>query len=195
MSKRTIVKTASYTAHAIDMVSIMIFNSTTDCTLTLPSPTGAYGADCDVHNKGAGTVTIGTQTVATGSHAHISNDGGTLMSQVDMLMGIDETQYGRYQDEGKRYADVLGVVMDMDETQYQRWTDAYTRRYQTERDKITDAADKVEADRQKIKDAWERTSELGYVDNAFPCARITGWDFEQRSKRSKDSEGTGIGRR
>ena len=75
MSKRTIVKTASYTAHAIDMVSIMIFNSPTDCTLTLPSPTGLIYADCDVHNKGAGTVTIGTQTVATGSHAHISNDG------------------------------------------------------------------------------------------------------------------------
>ena len=77
MSKRTIVKDESYTAHAIDMVSIIIFDSATDCTLTLPSPTGAYGADCDVHNKGAGTVTIGTQTVATGSHAHISNDGGT----------------------------------------------------------------------------------------------------------------------
>ena len=37
MSKRTIVKTASYTAHAIDMVSIIIFNSETDCTLTLPT--------------------------------------------------------------------------------------------------------------------------------------------------------------
>ena len=75
MSKRTIVKDASYTAHVIDMVSIIIFNSPTDCTLTLPSPTGLIYADCDVHNKGAGTVTIGTQTVATGSHAHISNDG------------------------------------------------------------------------------------------------------------------------
>lgn len=77
MSKRTIVKDASYTAHAIDMVSIMIFNSATDCALTLPSPTGLIYADCDVHNKGAGTVTIGSQTVATGSHAHISNNGGT----------------------------------------------------------------------------------------------------------------------
>lgn len=75
MSKRTIVKDASYTAHAIDMISIIIFNSPTDCTLTLPSPTGLIYTDCDVHNKGAGTVTIGTQTVATGSHAHISNDG------------------------------------------------------------------------------------------------------------------------
>ena len=36
-------------------------------------------ADCDVHNKGAGTVTIGTQTVVTGSHAHISNDGAWVV--------------------------------------------------------------------------------------------------------------------
>ena len=77
MSKRTITKTTDYTAKDIDMVSIIIFNSETDCTLTLPTATGLYYADCDVHNKGAGTVTIGSQTVTTGSHAHISNDGGT----------------------------------------------------------------------------------------------------------------------
>ena len=93
------------------------------------------------------------------------DEGNQLMSQVDMLMGVDETQYGRYQDEGKRYADVLGVVMDMDDNQYTKWKDAYTNRYNVQRDKITDEQTKAEADGQKVKDAWERTSELGYVDN------------------------------
>ncbi len=93
------------------------------------------------------------------------DEGNVLMSQVDMLMGVDETQYGRYQDEGAKLAKVLDTVMQMDETQYKRWTDAYERRYQTQKDETAAAAAKVEAERKKISDAWERTSELGYVDN------------------------------
>lgn len=94
-----------------------------------------------------------------------NDEGEQLMSKVDMLMGIDETQYGRYQDEGTKLANVLDTVMQMDDNQYQKWSDAYTRRYQTQRDQVNDAANKVEADRQAVKDAWDRTSELGYVDN------------------------------
>ena len=94
------------------------------------------------------------------------DEGNMLMSQVDMLMGIDETQYNRYQDEGERYAKVLDAVMAMDNNQYKKWQDAYTNRYNAQRDSVRDAEAKVEVERTKISDAWDRTSELGYVDNA-----------------------------
>jgi peptidoglycan hydrolase-like protein with peptidoglycan-binding domain len=93
------------------------------------------------------------------------DEGNQLMSQIDMLMGADENQYNRYQDEGKKYADVLGVVMDMGDREYKLWSDAYERRYAEQQDAIKLAQDKIETDRQKITDAWDRTSELGYVDN------------------------------
>jgi hypothetical protein len=93
------------------------------------------------------------------------DEGQLLMSQVDMLMGVDETQYGRYQDEGQKLGKVLDVVMQMDETQYQRWTDAYERRNQVKQDEIAAAAAKVEADRQKVKDMYEKWDNDGYAKN------------------------------
>lgn len=115
------------------------------------------------------------------------DEGQQLMSQVDMLMGIDETQYGRYQDEGQKLANVLGVVMDMDETQYRRWTDAYERRYQTERDKLSDAQAKVEADRQKVKDAWERVDNMRYADNEAAIALgVEPGTLSKEAKIAKD---------
>lgn len=114
------------------------------------------------------------------------DEGDQLMSQVDMLLGVDETQYNRYQDEGKKYADVLNVVMNMSDDDYKKWTDAYERRYQVERDKITDAANQVDADRQKNKDAWERTSELGYVDNA--SSLVLGVSAGTLSKEAREAQ-------
>jgi len=114
------------------------------------------------------------------------DEGEMLMSQVDMLMGVDETQYGRYQDEGKRYADVLGVVMDMDETQYQRWTDAYERRYQTQRDEITDAQTKLENERQKTKDMYEKWDYDTYANNEV--ALFFGVDPGTLSKSAREAK-------
>lgn len=114
------------------------------------------------------------------------DEGNQLMSQVDMLMGADETAYGRYQDEGKRYADVLGVVMDMDENQYTKWKDAYTMRYQQKRDQIADEQTRLESDRQKITDAWDRVSELGYVDNQSSI--ILGVEPGTLSKEAREAK-------
>jgi hypothetical protein len=120
------------------------------------------------------------------------NEGQLLMSQVDMLTGLDQTAYGRYQDEGTRLAGALDTVMKMDDNQYQKWKDAYEIRYQTERDKVNDALTKAETDRQKIKDAWDRTSELGYVDNessiilGVPAGTLSKEAREAKTRREEE---------
>jgi peptidoglycan hydrolase-like protein with peptidoglycan-binding domain len=114
------------------------------------------------------------------------DEGNQLMSKIDMLMGADENQYNRYQDEGKKYADVLGVVMDMGDREYKLWSDAYERRYTEQQDSIKLAQDKVEADRQKITDAWNRTSELGYVDNQ--SSLILGVPAGTLSKEAREAK-------
>lgn len=96
---------------------------------------------------------------------NFQNEGQMLMSQIDMLTGLDATSYNRYQDQGAQLANALDVVMKMDNNQYQKWSDAYARRYQAQQDEIKKAEAKAETNRQKVKDAWDRTSELGYVDN------------------------------
>jgi hypothetical protein len=120
------------------------------------------------------------------------NEGQLLMSQVDMLMGLDNTAYGRYQDEGTRLASALDTVMKMDNDQYQKWKDAYEIRYQTERDRITDEQTKIEQQRQKVQDAWDRVSELGYVDNqssiilGVPAGTLSKEAREAKIKREQE---------
>jgi hypothetical protein len=96
---------------------------------------------------------------------NFQDEGQVLMSQVDMLSGLNNTAYNRFQDEGTRLAGALDAVMKMSDDQYQKWSDAYTNRYQAQRDKIADDAAKIEAQRQKVKDAWEDTSQRGTVSN------------------------------
>ena len=127
------------------------------------------------------------------------DEGQMLMSQVDMLMGVDETQYGRYQDEGKRYADVLGVVMEMSDDDYRKWSDAYERRYVAGRDRINDEQTKIENERQKVRDAWERVDNMRYADNEAALmlgidpgtlsreAKIAKDEAEQRMKEQRQS--------
>lgn len=113
------------------------------------------------------------------------DEGKQLMSQIDMLMGIDEMQYGRYMDEGTKLANALGIVMDMDEVQYKRWSDAYERRYREEQDRIAQEQAAIEVEREKVKDAWERVSQLGYVDNE--AALILGVEPGTLSKEAREA--------
>ena len=94
------------------------------------------------------------------------DEGKLLMSQVDMLLGVDETGYNRYQDEGQNYAKALDIVMQMDDIQYQRWQDSYKQRYTTARDQIQDQLDQAKEKRADVSQAWNKVSEIGYVDNA-----------------------------
>jgi hypothetical protein len=76
--------------------------------------------------------------------------------------------------------------MDMDETQYKRWTDAYERRYQTERNKLADAEAKVEADRDKVKDMYEKWDFDGYANNEV--ATFFGVDPGTLSKDAREAK-------
>jgi hypothetical protein len=99
------------------------------------------------------------------ARSRFMDEGQVLMSQVDMLMGLDETGYNRYMDEGQKKAKALEAVMQMDEIQYKRWKDAYEARYTEYKDKYNAEFNKIDVQRQKTQDAWNRVSELGYVDN------------------------------
>lgn len=112
------------------------------------------------------------------------DEGKVLMSQVDMLLGLDEMGYNRYQDEGKRYAEALDVVMQMDNEQYDRWKDAYTQRYNLAKDKIEAEQTALENKRKAVEDAWDRVNELGYVDNA--AAIILGVEPGTLSKSARE---------
>lgn len=122
------------------------------------------------------------------------DEGNRLMSQVDMLMGLDNMAYGRYQDEGARLASALDTVMRMDEIQYQKWRDAYERRYQAQQDEIAQRDKKIEQERQKIRDAWDRTNELGYVDNessiilGVPAGTLSKQAREDKIRREQELE-------
>jgi hypothetical protein len=117
---------------------------------------------------------------------NFQDEGQMLMSQVDMLAGLDNTSYGRYQDEGQKLAGALDVVMKMDDRQYQKWSDAYERRYQSQQDEIAQADKKVQADRQKIQDAWDRVSERGFVDNQ--ASIILGVEASTLSKDAREAK-------
>lgn len=112
------------------------------------------------------------------------DEGKVLMSQVDMLLGLDEMGYNRYQDEGKRYAEALDVVMQMDNEQYDRWKDAYTQRYNLAKDKIEAEQTALENKRKAVEDAWDTVDELGYVDNA--AAIILGVEPGTLSKSARE---------
>lgn len=114
------------------------------------------------------------------------DEGQQLMSQVDMLTGLDNTAYGRYQDQGKQLANALDVVIQMDDSQYKKWSDAYERRYQAQQDQVKATESKLEADRQKVKDAWDRTSEVGYVDN--PSSITLGVTAGTLSKEAREAK-------
>ena len=114
------------------------------------------------------------------------DEGQVLMSQMDMLLGMDETKYNRYQDEGKKYAQALEVAMQMDQNQFDRWEAASKQRYTEAKDK-TLAQEKLDAKkRQEISDAWDKTSQLGYVDN--DSAIILGVDPSTLSKEAREAK-------
>jgi peptidoglycan hydrolase-like protein with peptidoglycan-binding domain len=119
-------------------------------------------------------------------------EGQLLMSQVDMLMGIDETGYNRYKDEGEKYLQALDIINQMDETQYNRWKDAYETRYQQYKDSYDASLTMIEGQRAKVQDAWNRVSELGYVDNqssiilGVPAGTLSKEAREAKIKREQD---------
>ena len=96
---------------------------------------------------------------------NFQNEGEVLMSQVDMLLGLDEQNYNRFQDEGQRYAKALDAVMQMDNEQYDRWKEAANQRYTLSKDRIEAEEKAVESKQKAIDDAWDRVEYLGYADN------------------------------
>jgi hypothetical protein len=69
--------TEAYTTTDADNGYRIICNSETPFTITLHTATGRYNFELEIDNIGTGTVTVGSQTVATGSHAHVGNNNGT----------------------------------------------------------------------------------------------------------------------
>ena len=119
------------------------------------------------------------------------DEGTTMMNQINMLMGMDETAYNRNQDTGANLLNGYNIASQADETAYNRdqnqganllnaynvvsqmddrqrgaWKDAYTIRYNTERDRVNDNQTRIENDRNAINDAWNETDRLGYVSNS-----------------------------
>jgi len=100
------------------------------------------------------------------AYNQFQDEGDTLMNQVNMLLGVDETAYNRNQDQGANFLNAFNVVSQMDDTQYNRWKDSYTMRYNTERDRVNDNQTRIENERNAVNDAWNETDRLGYVSNS-----------------------------
>lgn len=99
------------------------------------------------------------------AYSRFIDEGNMLLSKVDMLMGANDQQYGRYMDEGEKYAKSLDFLMNLNDQQFSIYKDARDQRYTAAKDKYESDLNKVELKRTAIADAWDRTSNLGYVDN------------------------------
>jgi hypothetical protein len=122
------------------------------------------------------------------------DEGTVLMSQVDMLMNANNTAYNQYMDEGERYAKALELVMSLSKESYTKWVDAEKLKYDKYIDSWNAEIKGIELQDAKIAAAWDRTSELGYVDNAasiilgVPAGTLSAAAREAKIKREQELE-------
>jgi len=114
------------------------------------------------------------------------DEGKVLMSQMDMLLGMDETNYNRYQDEGERLAEALNLAMEMDDRQFDRWKAAADERRTLAKETIEAEKRADEKKRQDVEDAWDKVNELGYVDNE--SSLILGVEAGTLSKSAREAK-------
>src|SRR5690606_7839045 len=83
----------------------------------------------------------------------------------NMILGLEETTYQRYQDEEQRKMQMLDLLLRMDDRAFERYKDKREQVLTQYRDRYNAELDKWNARRTAISHAWRRTNELGYVDN------------------------------
>jgi peptidoglycan hydrolase-like protein with peptidoglycan-binding domain len=81
------------------------------------------------------------------------------------------------------------MIFKMDNETYGRWKDNYEFSYKTAVDTYNADMDKIEVERKKIQDAWDRTSELGYVDNESSITlRVSAGTLSKQAREAKEEQ-------
>lgn len=114
------------------------------------------------------------------------DEGQLLMSQIDMLLGIDESNYRKFQDQGDKAMRALEVAMNMSNAEFERWNEARKIRYTEAKDAQEKALQEIRTKREAVADAWDRVNNLGYADNE--AAILLGVEPGTLSKSAREAK-------
>jgi hypothetical protein len=89
----------------------------------------------------------------------------SLLRQAEFYRMLDNEGYNRYMDEADSLYKRANFINSLDEQAYQRYRDGVTQDYNDRMFAHNQKIQQAETARQQISDAWERTNNLGYVDN------------------------------
>ncbi len=93
------------------------------------------------------------------------DEGQQLLQQANFIMGVDQYGYEKYQDEYTKKTKMLEFLTNLDDRQYELYKEARDADYEMRKDQYQSALNQYNMQQQRIEDAWDRVSELGYVDN------------------------------
>jgi len=128
------------------------------------------------------------------AYSRYLDEGNQLMQQANFLLGLDESGYNRYMDEYTKKQNMASFIMQMDDSQYARYRDARDFAYQQYQDQYNAAINEINFEREKVQDAWERTRQLGFVDQesslilGIPAGTLSKDAREAKEQRAQELE-------
>ena len=113
-------------------------------------------------------------------------EGDYLMKYANFVMGVDESGYNRYMDDQTKKYNLMNFLNGLDDQQYERYKDARDTEYNRYLDEYNAAIKTYEVKQQQIRDAWDRTSNIGWVDAA--ASIILGVPVGTLSKAAREEK-------
>ena len=104
------------------------------------------------------------------AYGRFIDEGNALMQQANFILGVDEAGYRRFQDERTQKSELLNFMLKMDDREFTLYRDAREQEYNRAKDMYNAEIDKINIQSKKVNDAWNRVSQLGYVDNEAALA-------------------------
>lgn len=129
------------------------FNYNPDTDPTLKQAQNQVARQTSEYNNARG---LGVSSINTDS---IAKNMASLVPQ------FREQAFQEYQAQNQQLANLANTLQGMDDTQFNRYQQEWQNGFNERQMAYKQQQDKLTQDRQKVSDAWNRVTQLGYADN------------------------------
>lgn len=92
-------------------------------------------------------------------------DINTKLNIASFLSDLDTKEYKTFQDKTQRTQEIADFILKLGDREYQIYRDEVSQSYNNEKLAFEKSLASLDIQRKAVSDAWDRVSQLGYVDN------------------------------